>query len=370
MKIQEIELRHLSIPLKEPFRTSTETKDHIEHVIVIVKSNEIVGYGESTCNQTPYYINETTETAWHILSKFIVPHVVGTNIDKPEDLLNNKYYKAVRGNNFAKAGIELAVWDFVSKMNGVSLSKQVGGSKNHIESGVSIGIQDNVDILLEKIEGFLKQGYKRIKMKIKPGFDYEFLKEVRNRFPNLPIMADANSAFNLSHVDLFKKIDKLNLMMIEQPLSYTDIFDHAKLQKEIKTPICLDESIHNVEDAEKAIELGSCKIINIKLGRVGGIMEAIKIHDLCKSNNIPVWCGGMHEYGIGRAHNVAINSLDNFKMPGDVSGSDKYYFEDIIEPEFVINDGVMEVPKGLGIGVEPKMDLIEKYTIKKLKFEG
>src|SRR6056297_444685 len=170
MKIQEIELRHLSIPLKEPFRTSTETKDHIEHVIVIVKSNAIVGYGESTCNQTPYYINETTETAWHILSKFIVPHVVGTNIEKPEDLINNKFYKAVRGNNFAKAGIELAIWDFVSKVNGVSLSKQIGGSKKTIESGVSIGIQDSVDILLEKIEVFLNQGYKRIKMKIKPGF--------------------------------------------------------------------------------------------------------------------------------------------------------------------------------------------------------
>jgi O-succinylbenzoate synthase len=225
-------------------------------------------------------------------------------------------------------------------------------------------------LLLKKIEGFLKQGYKRIKIKIKPGFDYDFLKEVRKRFPDLPIMADANSAFNLSHLDLFKKIDELNLMMIEQPLSYTDIFDHAKLQKEIKTPICLDESIHNLEDAKQAIELGSCKIINIKLGRVGGIMEAIKIHDLCKENDIPVWCGGMHEYGIGRAHNVAINSLDNFKLPGDVSGSDKYYHEDIIDPEFIINDGTMEVPKGLGIGVQPKMELIDKYTVKKLIFKA
>lgn len=369
MKINKIELRHLSIPLKEAFTTSSETKKHIEHIIVTASSDDNNGYGECTCNQTPYYIYETTETAWHILTKFIAPYVVGTEINTIEDLLNNPKYKAVKGNNFAKAGLELAVWDLIAKESKQSLSKTLGGTKSFIESGVSIGIQKDVPTLIEKIDKFLAQGYKRIKIKIKPGFDYEFLKAVREKYPELPIMADANSAYTLNDVELFKKMDELNLMMFEQPLGYDDIIDHAELQKQIKTPICLDESIHSVQDAEKAIRLGSCKIINIKVGRVGGLNESKKIHDLCMKNNIPVWCGGMHEYGIGRAHNVAINSLVNFRLPGDVAGSDKYYFDDITKEKFVIENGCLNVPTGLGIGVNLDMDMIEKYTVKKEIFQ-
>lgn len=368
MKLEKIELLHLSIPLKEPFQTSSETKDHIEHNLVIVHSQDMIGFGECTCNQTPYYIYETTETAWYILTKFIIPHVLGLEVNSIDDLINHPMYKAVKGNNFAKAGLELAVWDLLAKREGRSLSNMLGGQKNFIESGVSIGIQKDIPALLKKIEGFLKQGYKRIKMKIKPGFDYEFLKSVRQEYPHLPIMADANSAYKLSDIELFKKMDELNLMMYEQPLGYDDIVDHALLQKEISTPICLDESIHSAEDARKAIELGSCRIINIKVGRVGGLAEAKKIHDVCQANGVPVWCGGMHEYGIGRAHNIAINSLPNFILPGDVSGSDKYYHQDIVMPSIDIIDGCISVPKGIGIGVEPQMDIIKKYTVKQQTF--
>ncbi len=368
MRIDKIELCHLSIPLKEPFQTSSETKYHIEHVIVMVYSGDIIGFGESTCNQTPYYINETTETAWHILSKFIVPHMVGLEIKSMEDVINHKMYRAIKGNNFAKSGIELALWDLLAKEKNISLSKLLGGTKKKIESGVSIGVQKDVTTLLNKVEGFLKYGYKRVKIKIKPGYDYEFLREVRKEYPDLPIMCDANSAYRLSDIEIIKKLDELNLMMIEQPLAFDDIIDHALLQKQIKTPICLDESIHSLEDARKAIDLGSCKIINIKVGRVGGLMEAKKIHDHCRAKDIPVWCGGMHEYGIGRAHNVAISTLPNFKLPGDVSGSDKYYYKDIVEPSFTVRDGCIEVPRGAGIGVEPQMNIIEEYTVKRLEF--
>lgn len=370
MKLEKVELRHLSIPLKEPFTTSTETKDHIEHVLVTVWADGLSGYGECTCNQTPYYIYETTETAWYFLSKFIVPHVVGTEVCHIDDLLNNKWYRAVRANHFAKAGLELAVWDLLARSEGRSLSGMLGGSREYIESGVSIGVQKNTDILIGKIGDFLQQGYKRIKMKIKPGKDYEVLKAVRNAYPDLPIMADANSAYTLKDVEMLRKLDDLDLMMIEQPLGFDDIVDHAVLQKELRTPICLDESIHTAEDARKAIELGSCRIINIKLGRVGGLEEARKIHDLCFSRSIPVWCGGMHEYGIGRAHNVAINSLPGFTLPGDVSGSDKYWHQDIIDPPFVIEGGTLKVPGGPGIGVRPVPELIEKYTVRKETFSS
>ncbi len=370
MKLDKVELRHLSIPLKEPYQTSPETKSHIEHIVVTVHSGDIIGFGECTCNQTPYYINETTYTAWHILTKFIVPHMVGIEIETIDDLIEHPMYKVVKGNNFAKAGLELAVWDLIAKNANMSLSKALGGKKDKIESGVNIGIQKDIPTLLKKIDGFLEFGYKRIKMKIKPGFDYEFLKAVRKEYPDLPIMADANSSYTLEDIDLFIKMDELNLMMYEQPLGYDDIVDHSKLQMVIKTPICLDESIHNIGDARKAIELGSCRVMNIKVGRVGGLTESKKIHDICREHDRPEWSGGMHEYGIRCPPNDAINSLENFRLPGDIAGSDRYYNQDIIMPEFIIKDGCLDVPKGIGIGVEPRMDIIEKYTIDKATFKS
>ncbi len=370
MLLEKIELRHLSIPLKEPFTTSTETKTHIEHVLVTVSGGGFEGYGECTCNQTPYYINETTDTAWYFLSRFIAPYVAGVSVEKIDDLLNNRWYKSVRGNYFAKAGLEQAVWDLLARSKGVSLSVLLGGTRERIDSGVSIGVQENVRALFGKIEKFLEQGYKRIKMKIRPGKDYDVLAAVRREFPDLPIMADANSAYTLSDTPMLKKLDDLGLMMIEQPLGFTDIIDHAVLQRELMTPICLDESIHSAEDARKALDLGSCRVINIKLGRVGGIAEAKKIHDLCSSRNIPVWCGGMHEYGIGRAHNIAIASLPNFRIPGDVSGSDKYWDEDIVDPPFIVEDGTIGVPPGEGIGVFPIMERVEKHTLEKAVFSA
>ena len=368
MKIESIELRHLSVPMKEPFETSTEVKDHIEHILITIRADGIAGFGETTCNQTPYYINETTGTAWEILTRFVMPHIVGLEIRTIDDLLTNKMYKAVRGNHFAKAGLETAVWDLLAKAAGTPLSRMLGGNKSAIESGVSIGVQKDIPTLLRKVEGYVQQGYKRVKIKIKPGNDYTFLAAVRKEFPGVPVMADANSAYTLAHTDLFRKMDELELMMFEQPLAYDDIVDHAKLQQEIKTPICLDESIHTVEDARKAIELGSCRIINIKIGRVGGLMEAKKIHDLCESKGIPVWCGGMHEFGVGRAHNIALNSLSNFTLPGDVAGSDKDYERDIVEPALLLKNGCMEVPQAPGIGVTPQMAIIEKYTQRVVSF--
>jgi len=368
MRIDKIELRHLYIPLIESFQTSTETKSHIEHILVTVQGGGILGFGECTCNQTPYYIYETTDTAWYILNKFIIPHIIGLEINTIDELLNHPMYKGVRGHNFAKAGLEMAVWDLLAKHKGVSLSQALGGTRNHIQSGVSIGIQKDSITLLRKIDGFLKQGYKRVKLKIKPGADYQFLKAIRDEYPSLPIMADANSAYKLSDIELFQRMDELNLMMFEQPLSNDDIIDHALLQKQITTPICLDESIHNAEDARKAIQLGSCRVINIKVGRVGGLQEAKKIHDICQISEIPVWCGGMHEYGIGRAHNIAISSLPNFTLPGDVSGSNKYYKEDIVNPPITIDDGRLLVPTKPGIGVEPNMEIIEQYTINHMEF--
>lgn len=363
MIIERIELRHLSLPLKESFTTSYETKNHIEHVLVTVYSNGLIGWGECTCNQTPYYINETTETAWYFLRKFIIPYILGEDINTIDDVLQNKWYKAVRGNFFAKAGLEMAVWDLLAKRDDKSLAAMIGGTRSKIHSGVSIGVQENTATLCQKIEKYINEGYQRIKIKIKPGKDYEVLKAVRDSYSALPIMADANSAYTLDDLPLLLKLDELSLMMIEQPLGFTDIVDHAVLQAKLKTPVCLDESIHSAEDARKAISLGSCRIINIKIGRVGGFAEAKKIHDLCQAFNVPVWCGGMHEYGIGRAFNVAICSLPNFTLPGDVSGSDKYWDDDIISPPFIIENGAIAVPTKPGIGVEPLIDKIQKHTL-------
>ena len=265
----------------------------------------------------------------------------------------------------AKAALEGAFWDLYSKRKKMPLYQALGGEKQQIEVGISIGIQPTVQDLIQLVDRYVKEGYKRMKIKIKHGYDYDMLKEVRKQFPDILLMADANSAYTLKDIEMLKKLDELDLMMIEQPLAHDDIIDHAKLQEELKTPICLDESIHSFEDARKAIQLGSCKIINIKIGRVGGISESIKIHNYCAEKGIPVWCGGMLESGVGRAHNVAISTLPQFILPGDTAGSSRYWEKDIIEPEVRVDNGVISAPNEPGIGYEVNRQMLEMMRIEK-----
>jgi len=353
--------------LVSPFVTSMGTEYDEEHIIVCAESEGILGWGESVAEGTPFYSYETVHTAWHILQDFLIPSILGKDISSVDEAIG--LYSKVRGHMMAKAGLEAALWDVFAKSQGISLSKLLGGTRDKIDSGVSIGIQDSIPVLIKKAEGYLAEGYKRIKIKIAPGSDLQLVKALRKEFPGLLLQVDANSAYTLDDAAIFQEMDNYNLSLIEQPLGYEDIFDHSKLQRLIKTPICLDESIHSLDDTQAAIELGSCRIINIKPGRVGGFTESKRIHDYCASMKIPVWHGGMLESGIGRSGNVALASLPNFTLPGDISGSKKYYIHDIVEPEFVINsDGTMDVPVKPGIGVEVNMKMLDKVTVRKQSY--
>src|SRR5699024_11291611 len=285
---------------------------------------------------------------WLMLKDHLIPLVLNKEITHPDEL--QETFQVFKRNNLAKSAIEGAKWDLYSKEKNKSLAECQGGVHNTIEVGVCLGIEENTDDLLRSIKEKVQEGYKRIKVKIRPGKDLDVLETIRDTFPDIPLMVDANSAYSLEDIDIFKKMEKYHLMMIEQPLAAGDLIDHAKLQKEIDTPICLDESIHSLENVRQAIEIGSCKIINLKVGRVGGLTESKKIHDLCKQHDIPLWCGGMLESGVGRAHNIAVTSLANFTLPGDTASSSKYWNKDIIEPEVIVQDGKLDVPKGAGIG--------------------
>lgn len=357
----------MSMPLKECFETSFGRLKDRDFIIVEVHGEGVIGYGEVTAMYAPLYNEETVGTALHIIKDFLAPLLLGKKIDHPRDVAD--IFKHIRRNNIAKAGVENAVWDLYAKLNNQALAEVVGGAKDRIPVGVSIGIKDDISDLLKSVEGYLKENYRRIKIKIKPGWDIAAVAAVRKEFGDIPLMADANSAYTLEDISLLKHLDEFNLMMIEQPLAHDDIIDHASLQKELKTSICLDESIHSAEDARKAISIGACRIINIKIGRVGGLTEAIKIHDLCAEKGIPVWCGGMLESGVGRLHNVAITTLPNFTLPGDTSGSNRYFQEDIITPEVSVdNEGYIHVIKGKpGIGVEVNAD---KFTVEKFVLKG
>ncbi|MBK7212198.1 MAG: o-succinylbenzoate synthase [Bacteroidales bacterium] len=369
MRIDRIELRHIRMVLVSPFVTSMGTEYDEEHIIVRVDAEGVTGWGESVAEGTPFYSYETVTTAWHILKDFLIPSILGKDIASVDEAI--AAYSKVRGHMMAKAGLEAALWDAFAKSKNISLSKMLGGVRDKIDVGVSIGIQDSVPHLIHKVEGYLQEGYQRIKIKIAPGLDMQFVEALRREFPKLLLQVDANSAYTLDHIGLFREMDKYNLSLIEQPLGYEDIYDHSKLQRELMTPICLDESIHSLDDTRAAIELDSCRIINIKPGRVGGYTESKLIHDYCASQNIPVWHGGMLESGIGRAGNVGLASLPNFTLPGDISASKRYYKEDIVEPEFVVNpDGTMTVPTGPGIGVEVNMKMLEKVTEKKMELRG
>ena len=363
MRIDSVEIRHIRMELVSPFVTSMGTEYDEEHIIVRVDGEGVTGWGESVAEGTPFYSYETVQTAWHILRDFLIPSILGKDLSGIDEAI--ALYSKVRGHMMAKAGLEAALWDALAKTRNISLSEILGGVRKKIDVGVSIGIQASEKDLINKVEGYLGEGYKRIKIKIAPGNDIQFVAALRKEFPGIILQVDANSAYTLNDIDLFKRMDEYNLILIEQPLGYEDIFDHSKLQRELNTPICLDESIHSLDDTRAAIELGSCRIINIKPGRVGGFTESKHIHDYCASMKIPVWHGGMLESGIGRAGNVALASLPNFTLPGDISASKRYYRQDIVEPEFKVNpDGTMDVPAKPGIGVDVDMKMLEKVTVR------
>ncbi|MFN4218862.1 MAG: o-succinylbenzoate synthase [Candidatus Bipolaricaulia bacterium] len=361
MKLEAIELRHIEMELVEPFETSGWRETVRPCLIVTIYSEGLTGYGECVAGAGPWYSYETVETAWHVLKDFCARAVLGHDIASAEEL--QAQLKPIRGHPMAKAALEAAFWDILAHAHNVSLAQLLGGTKDRIESGISIGIQKDIPTLLKVIEQRRAQGYKRIKLKVKPNWDISVLRAVRQRFPDIALMADANAAYSLADLSHLKQFDEFDLLMLEQPLAYDDLIDHSILQRELKTPICLDESIKTPDDARRALDSGACRIINIKPGRVGGLLNAKRIHDLCFSRGVPVWCGGMLETGIGRAANVALASLPGFVLPNDISASARYWREDIIEPPFVVErDGTIKVPTGPGLGVRVVPERLERVT--------
>jgi len=366
MKIDRAELREIPLRLKEYFEISSGGKQDRRILLLRLSGEGLDGWGECVVGEDPSYSYETTETAWHILTDFILPRVIGREAEGPEDVLTPVAW--IRGHRMAKAAVEMAAWDLAARMDGVSLSKKLGGSRSAVPVGVSVGLQKTDEALHEKVAGYVEEGYARVKIKIKPGRDIDMLAGLRERFPDVRFMADANSAYTLADAPLLQELDPIGLMMIEQPLSYDDFLEHARLQERLETPVCLDESIESVGDLELALELGSCRIVNIKPGRVGGHASSKRIHDVMEARGLPVWCGGMLESGVGRAHNVALASLKGFTLPGDISASRRYWERDIVEPEFEVAGGEMRVPDGVGIGVEPDEERIEALTVRRAAF--
>jgi O-succinylbenzoate synthase len=361
MRIRKITLREVHLDLVAPFETSFGTTSHRRILLVEAHTGDATGWGESTAGEDPFYSYETVETAWHIIRDYLWPILRGREFGSASEIW--ELFAPVRGHNMAKGGLETAIWDAEAKLKDTPLWKLLGGSREEIPCGVSIGIQPNTDALVAKVEKELAAGYQRIKIKVKPAWDLEPVRVLRERFPRIRLMADANSAYRLGDAPLLKRLDAFYLIMIEQPLGWDDIYSHAKLQKHLDTPVCLDECIHDESHARTAVELGACRIINIKLGRVGGHTSARLVHDFCQSKSVPVWCGGMLESGIGRAHNIAMSTLANFTLPGDVSASRRYWHEDIITPEVEVSrQGTIRVPSAPGIGYAPRLDRIDALT--------
>jgi O-succinylbenzoate synthase len=368
--IESIELREICLPLLHFFETSFGRTTERRIVLARVRDADgAEGWGECTAGEGPFYSDEWTDSVWETLREFLGPMVVGQQVGGAAGIF--ALMKPVRGHRMAKATLETACWDLEAKKLGVPLWKHLGGTRREVSSGVSIGIQDTPEILIEKIRKEVNAGYQRIKIKIKPGWDIGIVARVRREFPDIRLMGDANSAYSLADVSLFKELERFNLMMIEQPLAHDDIFDHARLQQQLQTPICLDESIRSPEDATHAIGLGSCKIINVKLGRVGGHTQAKLVEQVARENDIPVWCGGMLEAGIGRAHNIAMSTLAGFSLPGDVSASARYWEEDIIDPPVTVSEKVtITVPDGPGIGFNLNLPRIDALTVRKLEINS
>jgi O-succinylbenzoate synthase len=361
MKINEITLRELPMKLIAPFETSMDRVDSRRVLLVEANVDGVTGWGECVAGEDPFYSPETVDTAWIILQKHIWPLIKGKEFNSAAEVWDLLHQ--VRGHTMAKASLEVAVWEAEARMKNLPLWKLLGGTQQEINSGVSIGLKESLEVLVAAVRTEIEAGYQRIKIKIKPGKDLDLVRTLRQEFPRTKLMVDANSAYRLEDWPLLKQLEGFYLMMIEQPLGWDDLYSHIQLQKKLDTPICLDECIHTEEQALAAVTLGACKIVNIKLGRVGGFTVAKRIHDICQTHGVPVWCGGMLETGIGRAHNIALSTLPNFKLPGDVTASKRYWHEDIIDPEVTVSTrGTISVPIGPGIGFEPRRDRIEKLT--------
>ena len=363
MKIESIAVREIRMQLKSPFETSFGSAFDRRILLVEVIADGVSGWGEVTAMEMPMYNSETTDTAWHVISDFLAPHLVGKTVATAADLPG--MLEHVRGHQMAKSGIENALWDVESQQKKIPLAKLLGGTLTEIASGVSLGIRENPATLVKTVEKELASGYQRIKLKIKPGKDIDYVAAVRKEYPNILLSVDANSAYRLEDVAHLRELDAYNLLMMEQPLNWDDIHAHAKLQSQIATAICLDECIFNARHALTAIELKACRIINIKLGRVGGHTEARLVQQVSRDHGIPVWCGGMLETGIGRAHNIAMSSLAGFTLPGDVSASARYYKDDIVEPEITVTSkGTIPIPTTPGLGYAIRPELIDQLTVR------
>jgi o-succinylbenzoate synthase len=369
MRIDGAELRLIELPLVAPFTTSFGTQTVRSALIVTLQGDGISGYGECVAMEGPWYSYETVGTAEHIIREYLLPILLGRELNDPNEVWD--HFAAVRGHNMAKAALEMAAWDLYARGQGKPLAQVLGGTRDRVAVGVSVGIQASPEALVETVRGYVDAGYRRVKLKIGPGEDVDYVRAVRAAFPSTLLQADANSAYTLADAAIFKAMDDLDLLLIEQPLGPDDIVDHAELQKELITSICLDESIHSPDDARHALDLGSCRIINIKAGRVGGLRRSREIHDICWSRGAPVWSGGMLETNIGRAANVALASLPGFTLPGDISASARYYAHDIAEPNFVLNDdSTLSVPTGPGIGVEIDRSALDRVTLRTEEFSA
>jgi len=367
LSLKRLELRELELPLRWPFETSFgRTTTRRIFILRVFDEGGAFGYGECTAPEDPFFNHETIDTAWIIIEKFAAPFLSAAQVTRASEV--SGALRRIKGNKMALAGVETAVWDLEAKLAETPLWTLLGGTQSEISCGVSIGLQDTIELLLEKVGTEVAAGYQRIKIKIKPGRDVELVAAIRSKFPSIKLSVDANSAYTLADIELIKQLDKFDLLMIEQPLAAGDLIDHAKLQRELETPICLDESITCLEDARQAIEIGSCRIINVKLGRVGGHSEAKKIQAHAAGNGVPVWCGGMLESGVGRAHNIAMSTLPGFTMPGDVSASKRYWEKDIIQPEVTVSaSGTITVPSRPGIGFAVNEERVQSLTVRQME---
>jgi O-succinylbenzoate synthase len=369
MKIERVELHHVDMPLVHPFETSFGREISRPCILVAVLSEGLTGWGECTAHSGPWYSSETIETAWHVLRDFLIPEVLSQEVESAADVVAR--FRRVRGHPMARAALENAVWDLLAQAENVSLATMLGGARERVPVGVSVGIESSLGELLDRVATHVAEGYARIKLKIKPGWDTDVVRAVREQWPDLPLQVDANSAYTLEDAPLLRELDQFDLLLIEQPLHHDDIVDHAQLQRQLRTPLCLDESIHSPEHARWALDINACRIINIKVGRVGGLTAARQIHDLGAARGVPVWCGGMLETNVGRAANVGLATLPNFTLPGDISASARYYQQDIAEPNFTLNDdSTLSVPTGPGLGVRVISERLSTVRLRHLALPG